>query len=298
MSSHAPRAWWILAAPLVFLILWSAGFSVAKIALAQAQPLTVLALRYGVTTAILLPVALILRPAFPRGRASWNVVVVGVLIQVAYFGFCYVAFKMGTSAGAVAVVVCLQPILTALAAPHLTGETIGRRGWIGLALGLTGALLAILGRSTVAAESGLGLLACVVALFGITGGTLYEKRFGAGHHPVAANLIQYAAALALCLPAAWLTEDMGIHWTPDFLAAMAYLVLGNSLLAMTLLLAMIRAGEVARVSSLFYLVPPLSALFAWPLLGETMPPLAWAGMGLAAAGVAMVTRRRKAPVPR
>ena len=105
-------------------------------------------------------------------------------------------------------------------------------------------------------------------------------------------------AAALCLPAALLTEDMAIDWSPGFLGAMAYLVLANSLLAMTLLLAMIRAGEVARVSSLFYLVPALSALFAWPLLGEAMPPLAWAGMGLAAAGVALVTGRRKAPVPR
>jgi drug/metabolite transporter (DMT)-like permease len=288
----------LVAAPALFLILWSAGFAVAKIALTHAPPMTVLALRYGVTFAILLPVAMVLRPAFPRGRALADVVLVGVLIQVVYFGFCYAAFKLGTSAGAVAVVVCLQPILTALAAPRLTGETIGRHGWIGLALGLAGALLAILGRSAVAAESGLGLLFCGVALFGITGGTLYEKRFGAGHHPVATNLIQYAVAAALCLPAALLTEDMAIDWSPGFLGAMAYLILGNSLLAMTLLLAMIRAGEVARVSSLFYLVPALSALFAWPLLGEAMPPLAWAGMGLAAAGVALVTGRRKAPVPR
>ena len=291
MSALSPRPGWILAAPVVFLILWSAGFSVAKIALAHAQPLTVLALRYGLTLLALLPLALALRPPFPRGRALVDVAVVGVLIQVVYFGLCYVAFKAGASAGTVAVIVCLQPILTAILAPRWSGETIGRRAWAGLALGLGGAVLAVLGRASVSIESPFGLACAGVALLGITFGTLYEKRFGGGGHPVAVNLVQYAAALAFCLPAALLTEETAIAWTPGFLGAMAYLVLGNSLLAMSLLLAMIRRGEVSRVASLFYLVPPLSALVAWPLLGEAVPPLTWAGMGLAAAGVALVARR-------
>lgn len=289
MSSSRPL--WLLAAPAIFLILWSAGFAVAKIAVAHAAPLTVLALRYGLALALLIPVALVVRPRFPSPRGILDVAVVGFLIQVVYFGLCYVAFKSGVSAGGVAIVVCLQPILVALIAPRIVGETVDRRGWIGLVLGLAGAALVILGRSSVQAESAFGIACTVLALFGITAGTLYEKRFGASHHPVAANLIQYAVGTAFCLPAALMTESLAVDWAPGFLWAMAYLVLANSLLALSLLLAMIRAGEVSRVSALFYLVPALSALCAWPMLGEAMPALAWAGMALAGLGVALVSRK-------
>ena len=288
---HSSRPLWLLAAPAIFLILWSAGFAVAKIAVAHAAPLTVLALRYALVLALLIPVALVVRPRFPSVRGILDVAVVGFLIQVVYFGLCYVAFKSGVSAGGVAIVVCLQPILVALIAPRIVGETVDRRGWIGLVLGLAGAALVILGRSSVQAESAFGIACTVLALFGITAGTLYEKRFGASHHPVAANLIQYAVGTAFCLPAALMTESLAVDWAPGFLWAMAYLVLANSLLALSLLLAMIRAGEVSRVSALFYLVPALSALCAWPMLGEAMPALAWAGMALAGLGVALVSRR-------
>jgi drug/metabolite transporter (DMT)-like permease len=291
------RPLWLIAAPVVFLILWSVGFAVAKIALTHAAPLTVLALRYCLVLALLIPVALVIRPRFPDARGMMHIAIVGFLIQVAYFGLCYVAFTSGVSAGAVAIVVCLQPILVALIAPRLVGETVSARGWLGLILGLAGAALAIAGRSSIAAENGFGLAMTVLALFGITGGTLWEKRFGANHHPVAANLIQYAVGAGFCLPAALLTSSTEINWSPEFLWAMAYLVIGNSLLAMTLLLAMIRAGEVSRVSSLFYLVPALSALCAWPMLGEEMPPLAWAGMALAGLGVALVARKPAVKAP-
>lgn len=287
------RPLWLRLAPVVFLILWSLGFPIAKVGLEHAPPITILALRYGLVLVVLLPVALILRPPFPRDwRAVGHVALVGFLIQVVYFGMCYFAFRSGVSAGGVAIIVCLQPVLVALAAPRFVGETVGPRVWLGLGLGLLGAALVIFGRSAIAAENLTGVLMTFVALFGMTGGTLWEKRFGAGHHPVAANLIQYAVGAACTLPLALLTEDVtAIHWNAEFVGVLAYLILGNSLLAMSLLLAMIRMGEVARVSALFYLVPALSALFAWPLLGEAMPPLAWAGMAVAGLGVAMASKR-------
>lgn len=290
------RPLWLIAAPVVFLILWSAGFAVAKIAVAHTGPLTVLALRYSLVLALLIPVAVVMRPPMPNARGVRDVAVVGFLIQVVYFGLCYVAFKSGVSAGAVAIIVCLQPILVALIAPRLVGETVSAKGWLGLVLGLLGAALAIAGRSTIAAENLFGVGLTCVALFGMTAGTLWEKRFGVSHHPVSANLIQYAVGAAFCVPAALLTENTAIDWAPEFIWSMAYLVIGNSLLAMSLLLAMIRAGEVSRVSSLFYLVPALSALCAWPMLGEEMPALGWAGMGLAGLGVALVGRK-PAPQP-
>lgn len=281
----------ILAAPVIFLILWSAGFAIAKLGLEHAEPMTLLALRYTCVLVILIPVALILRPPMPQTARAWaDIAVVGFLIQVVYFGLCYVAFKSGVSAGGVAIIVCLQPILVALTAPALVGERVSARGWLGLGFGLAGAALVIFGRSTIAAESLFGILCTVAALIGITAGTLWEKRFGVTHHPVTSNLIQYAVGAGFTLPAAWLTESMAVSWSGEFVAVMAYLVIGNSLLAMTLLLAMIRAGAVARVSALFYLVPALSALFAWPILGEAMPALAWAGLALAGLGVALVSR--------
>ena len=280
------------AAPIVFLLLWSAGFPVAKLGLQHAEPLTLLALRYVLVLAVLIPVAVIVRPPRPKSlRAVWDVAVVGFLIQVVYFGLCYVAFKSGVSAGAVAIIVCLQPILVAIAAPRMVGEAISPRGWLGLVLGLAGAVTVIMARGNFGGPAPLGLALTVVALFGITGATLYEKRFGAGQHPVVANLIQYAVGAAFALPLALLTEGMAIAWDWQFVGVMAYLVLGNSLLAITLLLAMIRAGAVSRVSALFYLVPPLAALFAWPMLGEQMPLMGWAGMALAAVGVALASRK-------
>lgn len=286
------RPVWLIAAPVVFLLLWSAGFSVAKIGIRHAEPFTILALRYGLTVAVLAPLALLLRPPLPKTRrAAIDVAVTGFLIQVAYFGLCYMAFKSGVSAGGVAIIVCLQPILVGLIAPRFVGERVGLGRWLGLVLGLAGAATVILARAGIGAENPWGLLAAVGGLLGITGATLYEKRFGVSQHPVTMNLIQYGVGAAATLPLAFWAEGFSVRWTAEFAWVMAYLVIGNSLIAITLLLAMVRAGAVSRVSSLFYLVPPLSALFAWPMLGEPMPPMAWAGMGLAAAGVAIANRR-------
>ncbi len=286
------RPLWLAAAPVIFLLLWSAGFGIAKLGLQHAEPLTLLALRYSCVLALLLPLAAIFKPPLPQTKRAWaDIAVTGFLIQVVYFGLCYVAFKSGVSAAGVAIIVCLQPILVALAAPYFVGETLSRKGWIGLALGLAGAAVVITSRAQVQAENPVGLAFAFAALLGITGGTIYEKRFGTNHHPITANLIQYGVGAAFTLPAAYLTEGMAVRWDAEFVWVLAYLVIGNSILAISLLLAMIRAGEVARVSALFYLVPALSALFAWPLLGESMPPLAWVGMALAGLGVAMVSRK-------
>lgn len=289
----AKRPLWLIAAPFVFLLLWSVGFGVAKLGLQHAEPLTLLALRYACVLALLLPLALIVRPPFPRTwREVADVAFVGFLIQVVYFGLCYLALKLGLSAGGLAIIVCLQPILVALAAPAWVGEKVSALAWLGLALGLSGACVVIFSRQSIAAQNPVALLLAAIALLGMTAGTLWEKRFGVTHHPISANIIQYAVGTGLTVPMAWATESMAVVWDATFLWVLAYLVIANSLLAMSLLLAMIRVGEVSRVSSLFYLVPALSALFAWPLLGEVMPPMAWAGMALAGLGVALVSRKR------
>jgi drug/metabolite transporter (DMT)-like permease len=287
------------AAPAIFLLFWSGGFAAGKVGLGYSGPLTFLTVRYALVLLVLMPLVLIMRPPLPRTPAAWgHLAVVGFLIQGLYFSLGYLALAMNISSGAVALIVSLQPILVALAAPRISGERVGRWAWIGLGLGLAGAALVILARSAVESLPVLGVLAAIGALGGMTIGTLYEKRFGISQHPVTANTIQYAAGLLTTLPLAFLLEDRTVEWSLPLGLSLLYLIVCNSLIALTLLLMMIRSGEVSRVSALFFLVPPMAALIGWLLLDEQMPPLAWVGFALAAGGVAIATRAHHLPVLR
>jgi drug/metabolite transporter (DMT)-like permease len=281
-------------APAIFLLFWSGGFAAGKIGVAYTGPLTFLAVRYALVLLILLPALLVLRPPLPQTPAAWvHLAVVGFLIQGVYFALGYVALASNVTSGAVALIVSLQPILVALLAPWMARERVPGWRWTGLALGLAGAALVIVARSSVAAMSVVGVLAAVGALGGMTAGTLYEKRFGVSQHPVTANTVQYLAGFGLTLPLALLLEERTVNWSLPFALSLLYLIVCNSLIALTLLLWMIRKGEVSRVSALFFLVPPMAALIGWVLLREEMPPLAWVGLGLAAAGVALATRAER-----
>lgn len=286
------RPLWLVLAPFIFVSLWSGGFAVGKLTLRHAEPLTIIALRYAIVLAILLPLYGLLRPALPATRRDWaHLCFTGLCIQAGYFGLSFTAMKLGASAGSTAIIVCLQPILVGLIAPHFAGERVGLYRWAGLVLGLAGAAAVIIARSKIEAESALSILAAVGGLLGMTIGTLWEKRFGIAYHPVTSNLVQYGVGFVACFLVAYTTETMVIDWHPELVGALVYLVIGNSLIAMSLLLAMIRAGEVSRVSALFFLVPPMSALYAFVLLGEAMPVLGWLGMAAAAAGVAIASRQ-------
>lgn len=286
------RPLWLAFAPLIFLLLWSTGYSVAKVGLQYTDPMTLLALRFGAVVLIMALLFVILRPPLPRSRADWgHLALVGFLLQAVYFGLTYYGFQAGIGAGTMALLMSFQPILIALLAPVWASETVSRKTWIGLLLGLAGAVVVIGARSGIEPPSFLGLVFAMGALSGITLGSLWEKRFGLSHHPVTQNLIGYGAGFAGILPALALQDSFAVDWTWQFSAALAYLVIGNSVIAVGLLLAMIRAGEVARVSALFFMVPPLAAFIAWPMLGEIMPPLAWLGFVLASAGVYIATRK-------
>jgi drug/metabolite transporter (DMT)-like permease len=279
-------------APALFILLWSGGFTALKAGLADAEPITYLALRYGVVLAVLTPLFLRLRPPLPRSPVEWgHQAVIGVLVQTLYFGLAYLAMRLGVSAGLQALIVSLQPLLVGILTPRLVGERVGWVQWLGLLLGIAGAGVVIVSRSEVDVASAAGILCSFGALFGMTAGTLYEKRFGVAQHPVISNLIQYAVGFAAVLPLAWALEDMRVSWTGPMVAALLYLAVGNSLVSVTLLLAMIRRGEASRVSALMFLVPPVAALIAWLLIDEAMPPAAWMGMAFAAGGVALSGRR-------
>ncbi|MBU65798.1 MAG: EamA family transporter [Cupriavidus sp.] len=284
---------WLRIAPAMFLLLWSSGFVFLKLGLQYADPLTFLALRYACVVALLIGPCLWIRPALPPGIAPWlHLAMVGLLIQAGYFAFTYLSLKFGMSAGAVALVTSQQPILIGLLAPALAGERVDATRWAGLALGVAGATMVIMAKSSIDLSSPLALVFAVLALLAMTTGTLWEKRFGVSVHPVLANTVQYAVGLMVTAPLAFLLEPMHVQWTAGLFGSLAYLVIGNSLVAITLLLAMIRHGEASRVSALFFLVPPVTAVIAFAVLGEAIPPMAWPGMAIAAAGLYLVMRRR------
>ena len=266
-------------APVIFLLFWSGGFSAGKIGVAYTRPMTFLVVRYGIVLLLLAPLLLWKRPPLPASRAEWiHLAVVGVLIQGFYFALSYVALSSDMSSAAVAMIVMLQPVLVALVAPRLAGEIISRRTWIGLGLGLFGTVLVIMVRSRVEAISMVGVIAAFGALACITAGTMYEKRHGVGQHPVTANAVQYAAGLAVALPFALLREDLHVEWSTPFVLALTYLVVCNSLVAMTLLLLMIRHGEVSRVrrsSSSFHPWRRLLAGFSWAKRCRCWPGWDW-----------------------
>lgn len=279
-------------APLLFLLLWSGGFTVAKIGITYADPITLLALRYACVVGLLIPFYIALRPRMPATSSDFlHICFVGFLIQCLYFGTAYLAFAQGVSAGGVAIITSLQPILVALISPLWARERVSAIRWLGLLLGLTGTVIVITCNASIQIASSAGLLLAVTALLGITLATLWEKRFGTEQHPLTSNLIQYSIGVIFTLPFAWWMETMHIEWTLPFVLSLAYLVIANSLLAISLLLMMIRRGEASRVSALFFLVPPVSALIAWPALGEKMTSLAWVGMFIAAVGVYLAMRR-------
>ncbi len=291
-------AWWLKWAPALFLLLWCFGFVFLKMGLAYSDPLTFLALRYACVLAILIVPFLWLRPALPATPKAWlHLAMVGLLLQAGYFSFVYLSLKLGISAGAVALITSQQPILIGLLAPAIAGERVSAMRWVGLTMGVAGAGIVILSKSAIEIASPAALLFAVMALFSMTGGTLWEKRYGVQTHPITANMVQYAVGLAVSAPLAFLLEPMQVQWTPAFLMSLTYLVVCNSIVAISLLLAMIRRGEASRVSALFFLVPPVTAVIAFLILDEALPPAAWPGMILAAAGIYLVMRKSPAAGP-
>lgn len=284
---------WSRGAPLVFLILWSSGFVFLKMGLAYAEPLSFLALRYALVVAVLLPVLLWVRPTWPQQARQWaHLAVVGVLLQAGYFSFTYLSLHHQMSAGGIALITSQQPILVGLLAPLVSSERVSAGRWAGLILGVAGALMVIVARPLGGEGVGaLGVLYAILALMVITASTLWEKRFGTESHLVVANLVQYAIGFVVVLPLALWLEDGDIQWhAPGLWLSLAYLVVCNSIVAITLLLAMIRRGEVSRVSALFFLVPPGTALIALVLLAEELPLLGWTGIAVATVGIFLAMR--------
>ena len=282
---------WLLFAPVIFLLLWSGGYSASKIGLESTGAFFLLVLRYIVVLLVLVPAFLIMRPRLPATPSQWrHLIVVGILIQGLYFGVANFAIELGVSAALLGIILALQPILVALLAPRFTSERVGSAAWIGLLLGIAGAAIAILAKSQIGGASNAGIIMTFIALVSITVGTLYEKRYGTDQHLVVANMLQCFVGLLVALPIAYAMEEFHVDWNSRFILALLYSALCNSIVATTLLFAMIRHGAASRASALLFLVPPTSAAIAWYMFGEEMPVGVWLGMALAGIGVTMVRR--------
>lgn len=284
--------------PAVFVLIWSTGFIVAKFGLPFAPPLTFLAMRYAFSIFCFLIWIRFSRARWPQGRQQWlHLAVTGVLMHAGYLGGVWVAVKGGMGSGLAALVVGLQPVLTALwvswvglSGDSATEHKVSSRQWMGLVLGLGGLLLVVARKFGTGSEVTLLTLGCTVfALLSITVGTLYQKRFVEPTDVRSANAVQLGAALLVTLPLMFL-ETEAIVWNPSFVGAMAWSVLALTLGGSSLLYLLIQRGAATAVTSLLYLVPPTTALMAWVLFGEPITAITLLGTALTAVGVSLVVR--------
>ncbi len=274
----------------MFVLLWSTGFIGAKLGLPYAEPATFLVLRFVLVLALLLPICWLFNARWPAPRKALQIGVAGVLLQAGYLGGVFGSLHLGMPAGVSALITGLQPVFTAVLGGLMLGERTGPRQWLGLGVGLVGVLM-VVGDRIAVDRLGVGaVMLSVLALASITLGTVWQKRHGGAVDLRTGAAIQFAAATLVMLPFALVLETREVRWTAEFAFALAWLVLVLSLGAIFLLLYLIRQGAATRVASLFYLVPPTTALIAWPLFGETYTLAAAAGMALGMLAVWLVTR--------
>jgi len=283
-------------APVLFVLIWSTGWISARYAAPYADPLTFLSVRYACAGAILAALAVTAGAVWPRGPAARHAAMSGVLLHAIYLGGVWWAISRGLPAGISGLIAAVQPILTALLAPALVGEKITRRHWAGIVLGFAGIVLVLWPK--LASLSGPSLTAAleplainVIAMISVTLGTFYQKKFVQTGDLRTVTTLQYAGALAVTLPVAFLTEPMRIEWNTVMVLNLGWSVLALSIGAIGLLLVLIREGAVSRAATLIYLVPPSVAIEAYLLFGETMSLIQVVGMAITALGVAMAVRR-------
>jgi drug/metabolite transporter (DMT)-like permease len=276
--------------PFLFVVLWSTGFIGARLGLPHIQPLTFLLVRYIAVLGCMLPIAVLSRAPWPQGARQWlHIGVSGLLVHGIYLGGVFTAISLGLPAGVASLVVGVQPLLTAIGAGFFLGATVSPRQWLGLLLGLAGVALVVSGK--LGLEFGLqAVVPAVLALLAITAGTLYQKKFCPMFDWRTGAVAQFLPTTVLTGVAALLTENFQIEWTGELFFALGWLVLVLSIGAVSLLNWLIRHSNAVNVASLFYLVPPSTALFAWALFGNTLSGMALLGMALTVWGVYLARR--------
>lgn len=284
----------IAAAPALFVIMWATGFVVARLSAPHVDPLTFLSIRFPLAGAIFLAIALAVRAPWPGRRLAFHAVVAGAFLHGGYLGPVYWAIAHGMPAGVSALIVGLQPLITAVFAAWLMKEAISGRHWIGLAVGILGVALVIWPKLSFAALGGITPLTTAVNVLGAAGisfGTVYQKRYATGLNIASGGAWQYVGATLSVVAFALLTEDLRFDGSFNAWFALGWSVLVLSLGAITLLMLLIRHGDVGRVSSLIFLVPGVSAVMAYVFYGESLTPVQIFGMAVCAGAVLIVTRK-------
>lgn len=289
------------AAPLLFVLFWSTGFIGAVWGLPYAEPFTFLALRFAIAAPVLAAIALLMGSIWPDSlRQVGHIAVVGLLIHGGYLGGGFGAMGRGMPAAVCALLLSLQPMFTVLLANLFLGDRVRPGQIVGMVLGLAGVALVLLRDVTSGDAQALlqdfdlpAVLFCALAVGSMSVGLVYQKRFCQETELWTGGAIQYVAAAAFVAVIALLFEDLRVTWTGDFVFALSWLILVLSIGAVSLLMLLVRWGEASRVSSLFYLVPPVTAIIAFFLFGDRLGPQALVGMAIAVVGVALAMRPPK-----
>jgi drug/metabolite transporter (DMT)-like permease len=263
---------------------------VAKYAAPHAEPLTFLLLRYCGVVVLMTALALLFRAQWPRGRDVLHLAVAGIGIQAAYLGGVWVAVSKGMPAGISALIVNVQPVLTAAFA-FFVHERVNPRQWLGIALGFAGVLLVVWHKITSTGLAWLPVLLCVFSLLSMTAATLYQKRFVPSFDLRTGQVVQFVASIVATLPFVLLFDSFYIVWNVHSIAAMAWSILVLTGGGISLMFLMLREGKATTVTSYMYLVPAVTALMAWLMFDERLAPLAIAGMAVTLFGVYLVNKK-------
>lgn len=289
-----------LAAP-IFVLLWSTGFIGAKLGLPDAEPMTLLTLRFGLVAGALGLWVWIARAPWPDRRQCRDAALIGALLHGVYLGGVFQAIALGLEAGLSALIVGAQPLLTALIARRFLGEVLGPSQWLGMLLGFAGVSLVVARKIDAGLGDWRGVVLCIVALIAISAASVLQKTRGQQTPMRTGALIQFLAAVAVTAGLALVFETGRVNWTGTFVFALGWLVVVLSLGAVSLLYLLLRRGGASNVASLFFLVPGATAVIAWALFGETLGWVETGGVAITALGVVLVNRAgitaRRGPEP-
>lgn len=281
-----------------FVIVWGSGYLASKIGMQYAPPFTFLTLRFAFGIACMLPIVLIARPLWPASRSELgHVIAAGLLMHVMNLGGSHYTQYLGVSAGITAVLLSVQPLLTALIAARWMGERLAGRQWLGVALGLAGVVLVVWHKIDVREMTIGSLLAVTISLAGITAGTLYQRIFCPLVDLRVSALVQFIASVLTLAPLAWLIDGFEVNWAWPLIGAIAFLVIGASILAVNALHLLMRRGEATRVTSLIYLTPIFAVVLEFALFHVVPSALSVAGIAVTCFGVALVTWRPRQAAP-
>jgi|SRR6185295_9112839 len=277
-----------------FVAVWGAGYVATKIGLQYAPPFTFLSLRFAFGLACLLPLVLLWKPRWPRTGAEWiHLVIAGLLMHAVQLGGSHYAQYLGMSAGVAALIIACQPLVTAVIVSRWMNETLRARQWAGVILGLAGVALVVWHKIDIREVTLGSLVGTLIALTGVTAATLYQRKFSPKADLKAASVVQFAASLLVLAPLALAVEGFQVAWSWKLVAAIAFLVIFASILAVNALHLLMRHGEAARVASMMYLPPVFAVVLEAALFGVVPSGLALAGIAVTCAGVAMTLWSRR-----